>query len=1023
MIQHLGCSLTGKTDNSSVHSFGNGFNVQTCSLACDRFSFFLLQNNDACFCTTEIMHKVECSGINDAIALYHHIDRVYSNSLPVINRREYLQDPNTMRDSKEFFTMNGPIGLTSQECLTRQWQVPAASTPLNSSAVGFLFSMRVWLVGSWPRRNRNFDLNVILNGERVWHLGDDVVCSKLGKWKGVNRNRFQLLSLNLGDPWCYVVVKHRVAVTYPLFNIRICRSGTDQQKLFVGVSDEHVDHTNSRFMYQNSIINPTFSARSQVFQIHPKASAFQVEYLVTMRVCSDTAACGPFHFASSAHWNENSLTHLEVQNSVSGGVTLIVQTDKQQGPAINSVVVRWVQCEATASVCTSNNAYTKTFPISGGCVSKTFSLLLVDSAYLATKFSVELCNVHFDCTHLITNWNTNMQHWAQHDNVDSAIFQLNSNLKITFPSIATNDKYALPTHREISWWSDYDSSTVEDTLGEWVGCFSLLSGEQQMEHFQYMSSADTVIGCSVECSAAGFVFASLNQMTDGSSCCACSVKHPRLFAPTRLSIPLLCGAACPGEANVLPTYYSGTITFAAVYRVAVVEKRWSQHSGLQQLVKPSILPQQATVRTVQCEMDFGYVMYSKENAKLRFESTSEHLVCVYFDIARNTWHFLNSDDDQGTFSPKRSDFLVARVSPKGIFIKETSEQSPMYATDRLLDRFGIANKQDFKLTRLNPTELEETGTAFNIYNIPRFYSGKKEISFVSKYTSTERNYLLALQDNNTVLNENFGLLDMPGSLPTQVSSRLCVNRGQYEAICTSPKTGVSSSIFSLPDVPRWDNVDISVVPGRQNVIIKWSPLMNWGDLSLAKTSIVAFEVEIQRVDGTCIALNNKDECLPEGFPDTILNVQNCLLSRSPKSNKIGKPSYSYTDVESDECANAKTKHCYGKLLKTNQLPPCACRGTVCSSAALSANFGLDYEIMLGDLFENTNYKFRSRAVVYRRVAFSSRSVLVGTAMKHSAWTTWSSPIFVGSGSPPDQPPHPEVLRPRITSIEFRIWRT
>ena len=110
------------------------------------------------------------------------------------------------------------------------------------------------------------------------------------------------------------------------------------------------------------------------------------------------------------------------------------------------------------------------------------------------------------------------------------------------------------------------------------------------------------------------------------------------------------------------------------------------------------------------------------------------------------------------------------------------------------------------------------------------------------------------------------------------------------------------------------------------------------------------------------------------------------------------------------------------MIETDMLAMCACSETICSSAALSTNFLLSYEIMMGDLYANAQYRFRSRAVTYNYQTFQQRSQLAAHPLEHSDWTPWSQTFFTSAGSPPSQPPHPIVLTPRITSIEFRIVR-
>jgi len=283
---------------------------------------------------------------------------------------------------------------------------------------------------------------------------------------------------------------------------------------------------------------------------------------------------------------------------------------------------------------------------------------------------------------------------------------------------------------------------------------------------------------------------------------------------------------------------------------------------------------------------------------------------------------------------------------------------------------------------------------------------------------------ILLQDTIPTLDQNIGLLDFPGSLDTQIATRLCIDRVDYPSLCTSSVESVISSVLKLPDVPDWNNVNITVLPAQQNVVIRWLPLAYWGKTYQAtENTILAFEVEIARSDNTCIAKNNRNECL-DGYPvSKTLDTTNCRLSRSPKSNPLGRPSYSYEDRQTDECVAVQTDACYAHRMPTEHLPPCACSGSICSSAALSSNFALAFELMLGDFYADVSYTFRSRAVVYSSIAFERRSQLASIGPRiASAWTSWSDPVVMPSSTPPNQTPHPQVIIPRITSIEFRIYR-
>jgi hypothetical protein len=103
---------------------------------------------------------------------------------------------------------------------------------------------------------------------------------------------------------------------------------------------------------------------------------------------------------------------------------------------------------------------------------------------------------------------------------------------------------------------------------------------------------------------------------------------------------------------------------------------------------------------------------------------------------------------------------------------------------------------------------------------------------------------------------------------------------------------------------------------------------------------------------------------------------------------------------------------------------CGCVGDVCNTASLSENFLSEYEILFGDLYAQSEYQFQARAVLTKKVPTAERAYLVqiGAALA-GPWSSWSPSITTPVGLPPSQPPHPELLTAKITSLKFRIWRT
>ena len=339
------------------------------------------------------------------------------------------------------------------------------------------------------------------------------------------------------------------------------------------------------------------------------------------------------------------------------------------------------------------------------------------------------------------------------------------------------------------------------------------------------------------------------------------------------------------------------------------------------------------------------------------------------------------------------------------------------------------SKRCYCSTALVLEGIIQTGTHFTLHTVPRLYEGSAVLDYGVKYASnTLLTKKIVLQVSSPTLSSNGGLLDIPGAVALHVASRLCIERGPlYSKVCTSFTNRTAMNVLMLPDMPRWNDVNITLLNQRQDVLIRWRPSIFWGTDSHEddQTNILGFEVQMQRVDQSCLAFDNDQTCMDEGLPPPdLVQVQYCRLARSPASDPLARPSYDYYDEATNRCSQVFGDLCLNHRLNTANLPMCACSGSICSSAALSSNFLLSHEIMVGDLYANAQYKFRSRAVKYDYVGFQRRARLadIGPA-KSSSWTTWSTVVTTGVGHRPSQPPHPEVLRPRVTSVDFRIHRS
>jgi hypothetical protein len=121
----------------------------------------------------------------------------------------------------------GPVELTSTQCLVRTFDVSGGT----HSVQGVHLRMRLWLPGEWQVRGRDYDLTLHIGDERVWTLGDKVVCSVAGKnILGEFRGHFPKARFfnarDLSNFTCYVDISHRTVVrSSSLLEVRVCRQG------------------------------------------------------------------------------------------------------------------------------------------------------------------------------------------------------------------------------------------------------------------------------------------------------------------------------------------------------------------------------------------------------------------------------------------------------------------------------------------------------------------------------------------------------------------------------------------------------------------------------------------------------------------------------------------------------------------------------------------------------------------------------------------------------------------------------
>ena len=1030
----------------------------------------------------------------------------------------------------------GPAELQPGKCLQKKFNLLDSVFGSMQIPRSVEFRTNLWLFGQWPRKDRNYNLLVTVDNDVVWQLGGTIVCSESdmnGSWHGrVSDSRF-IRTEKLSKTSCYVEITRRVATSNSFLKVSVCLTGSKQAgSLYVGISSTRVHFTNTHILRKTPYQVPTrkFVEHGFMHSVNVGASIDleEEEYLVEVKQCqviSSQTTCEPSNSVLSTSWTVNkpiiitSLNNtLDTNTFLSTGMSILIKNNQDQGQIVRSLRIAYLQCSPNDCV-----PGVKIFNLHSSWYAGTlrkFTLPIYSNSHRPCKVAIRLCSKQFGCSQVVNKWNVNLKkYWEPLNNITNAMIQFGQadsdnnmshlELNVQFTMIPPNLAFALPTERELIFWSDRSSIDMVETLSPWVGCFDLQQ-EMRLPGFAlaFDSTLNTVASCSVFCVEKGLVYATLS----GLSGCSCGQRFPWNLVKSRLTWQIQCGQPCTGENDWSPTRYCGTLTHAAMYRSHIIE---SQHFGLIGKRLRTLSSEDVYNDTIYVSGSnlHGYVMYSAENVQRRFgvtasrfcNSFASHLVFIIRVPSLATWSVIRCGKTPLHFSPLESDIIVAKVSPFGAEVIERSKSDDNNDADMSLlgSRFGISDPRSLlihlraqspksKFAKLNhgkcriinggcivspnkntfysytdcsftiiksvilqvesfdlaaqehtrygyfakstltigskifsheylpsativvkkgdtisfksparklasngkfesgfqlcpETVLTASGSEFYFKAPPRLYNGRSVTPYGTTYNEKSHYSVVVLPrtDDASRLDGSTVLEDIPGAVPIQTASRLCIQRGAslgFPRICTSYTADeiAADAIRSfVPDKPSWNDVSIKAHDDHPEVTIRWQhPGIFWGRYAVGSRRIMAYEIEIKRIGHSCVAENLFGECLPGGLPSaSSLNLNYCRLSRTPKGMPFSKPSYIYLDSETDECSDVQTDLCYEHMSQTNDLPMCACAGTKCSTSALAEDFTLDYEIKIADLYADTPYKFRSRAVLYASVSFEERALL------------------------------------------------
>ena len=550
------------------------------------------------------------------------------------------------------------------------------------------FKMKVWFIGNWNRRNRNYDIAVTVGGDKIWMLGKDLVCSKLGNWQGNLQKHNFADQQDLSAKTCFVEISHRMIATLPLLEVTVCRISISRTRAtIIGVSDATVDFIG---------VAPVATGTKYFSDVSTSVTVADADRMNYFFLATDMTSV--VSYTASNIWkqlNPFSLTvsnFLDVNNSPVG-LHLSLNMKQMQGPQITSIEVTYSQCalatscnEGISQVTVSN---TDSW-ISSGV--KTFDVTLPNT-YLPYKTQVRLCSTNFGCSATQSDWNIDLKYFDENNQISSVNYEKltgkqNWILKAEFvpidPSSVMN--YALPTSRSVMWWHDIEDK-MKYTLTLFIACFNFndLSDTFQPIPLFYWKNLppNSVRSCSAACKSLGYIYFAVSEKD--TSWCMCGQNYVTGIGLKAPLYPTECGQPCVGEEHLFPTHYCGTSQNSAVYRseVMVIENSKDHEHTVFGIPGTSVPETKLFDCNLRKARTAGFVMYTPSHVPSRFGESSlsdpaEHLTCIYYNITQDQW-FVAKDTDFTPFVPLMSDLILAGVDGDEItmFEKGLTVENPI----------------------------------------------------------------------------------------------------------------------------------------------------------------------------------------------------------------------------------------------------------------------------------------------------------------------------------------------------------
>jgi hypothetical protein len=241
--------------------------------------------------------------------------------------------------AKEISSFSGPVELKQGQCLIKTFDISGSKRmDSNETTSAVRFSMKLWLLGEWTRKERSYDLVVHVGGTKLWNLQDDLVCSALGNWNGhLHKDRFSD-AVQLSRETCYIDLIHHTVAMLPLLEVTVCRTSiSNVRSTFVATSETKIDFVGMDPVQEGTV---TFVGDGTELSV---LDADRMDYFLVA-----TPRDTPSHpmFAVSNTWKPVQPFQLVVSNMPTG-LKLSINIERTQGPLLEYVEVSWARCPVT----------------------------------------------------------------------------------------------------------------------------------------------------------------------------------------------------------------------------------------------------------------------------------------------------------------------------------------------------------------------------------------------------------------------------------------------------------------------------------------------------------------------------------------------------------------------------------------------------------------------------------------------------------------------------------------------------